>query len=71
VVRQARLNNQGSNAISRRLGYQANGFDWATRQGESALLNQWRLSRDTWEPRRRDDIQLHNIEACHVLLPLS
>jgi RimJ/RimL family protein N-acetyltransferase len=65
------VDNQGSNAISRRLGYQPNGFDWATRRGEPALLNRWRLSRDTWEPRRRDDIQLHNIKACHTLLPLS
>ena len=65
------VDNPGSNAVSRRLGYQPNGFDWATRRGEPALLNRWRLSRDTWEARRRDDIQLHNIEACHALLPLS
>jgi hypothetical protein len=49
----------------------ANGSEWATRQGKPALLNRWRLTRDDWEQRRRDDIQLHNIEACHALLPLS
>jgi RimJ/RimL family protein N-acetyltransferase len=65
------VDNEGSNAISRRLGYEPNGCDWATRRGEPALLNRWRLSRSTWEPRRRDDIQLHNIEACHTFLPLS
>jgi len=65
------VDNHGSNAISRRLGYEPNGSDWATRQGEPALLNRWRLTRDGWEQRRRDDIQLHNIEACHALLPLS
>ena len=65
------VDNAGSNAISRRLGYQPNGVEWATRRGEPALLNRWRLDRDTWEPRRRDDIQLHNIKACHTLLPLS
>jgi RimJ/RimL family protein N-acetyltransferase len=64
------VDNDGSNAISRGLGYDANGFEWATRQGEAALLNRWRLTRDCWEQRRRDDIQLHNIEACHTLLPL-
>ena len=64
------VDNHGSNAISRRLGYERNGSDWATRRGEPALLNRWRLARDTWEPRRRDDIQLVNIEACHALLPL-
>ena len=65
------VDNQGSNAISRRLGHQPNGFEWATRRGQPALLNRWRLSRDTWEPRRRHDIQVQNIEACHALLPLS
>ncbi|EWT02466.1 acetyltransferase [Intrasporangium oryzae NRRL B-24470] len=65
------VDNLGSNAISQGLGYEPNGFDWATRQGEPALLNRWRLTRDRWEQRRRDDIQLHNIEACHALLPLS
>jgi RimJ/RimL family protein N-acetyltransferase len=65
------VDNQGSNAISRRLGYQPNGLDWATRRGEPAQLNRWRLTRDTWESRRRDDIQLHNMKACHALLPLS
>ncbi len=65
------VDNPGSNAISQGLGYDPNGFDWATRQGEPALLNRWRLTRDSWEKRRRDDIRLHNIEACHALLPLS
>jgi RimJ/RimL family protein N-acetyltransferase len=65
------VDNHGSNAISRGLGYAPNGSDWATRQGEPALLNRWRLTRDDWEMRRRDDIQLHNIEACHAVLPLS
>jgi RimJ/RimL family protein N-acetyltransferase len=65
------VDNAGSNAISQGLGYDPNGSDWATRQGEPALLNRWRLTRDSWERRRRNDIQLHNIEACHALLPLS
>jgi RimJ/RimL family protein N-acetyltransferase len=65
------IDNHGSNAISQGLGYEPNGSDWATRQGEPALLNRWRLTRDHWERRRRNDIRLHNIEACHALLPLS
>jgi RimJ/RimL family protein N-acetyltransferase len=65
------VDNRGSNAISRGLGYEPNGYDWATRRGEPGLLNRWRLTRDNWEPRRRNDIQLHNLEACHALLPLS
>ena len=65
------VDNPASNAISEGLGYEPNGFEWATRQGEPALLNRWRLTRESWEPRRRNDIGLHNIEACHTLLPLS
>jgi RimJ/RimL family protein N-acetyltransferase len=65
------VDNRGSNAVSRRLGYEPNGHEWATRQGEPALLNRWRLARDSWERRRRDDIRLHGVEACHALLPLS
>jgi RimJ/RimL family protein N-acetyltransferase len=65
------IDNEGSNAVSRGLGYAPNGTEWATRQGHPALLNRWRLTRDVWEPRRRDDIELHHVEACHALLPLS
>lgn len=65
------VDNEGSNAVSRGLGYEPNGTDWATRRGEPALLHRWRLTREGWEPRRRDDIQLHNLEACAALLPHS
>ncbi|GAA3116162.1 RimJ/RimL family protein N-acetyltransferase [Kribbella aluminosa] len=65
------VDNLGSNAISRSLGYAPDGFDWATRRGEPALLNRWRLNRQTWEQHRRSDIELHNVDACHALLPLS
>lgn len=65
------VDNHGSNAISRSLGYEPNGSDWATRQGEPTELNRWRLTRHIWEQHRRDDIRLHNVEACRALLPLS
>lgn len=65
------VDNDGSNAVSRALGYEPNGSEWATRQGEPALLNRWRLTKDAWEQRRRDDIELHGVEACRALLPLS
>lgn len=64
------VDNHGSNAISRDLGYEPNGSDWATRQGEPALLNRWRLTRESWAQRRRDDVVLHNVEACRACLPL-
>jgi RimJ/RimL family protein N-acetyltransferase len=65
------IDNGGSNAISRGLGYDPNGTEWATRDGEPALLNRWRLTRDAWERRRRHDIQIANLDACRALLPLS
>lgn len=65
------VDNAGSNAISRDLGYQPNGSDWATRQGEPAVLNRWRLTREAWQRHRRDDIRLHHVEACKALLPLA
>lgn len=65
------VDNAGSNAVSRALGYEPNGFEWATRQGEPAQLNRWRLTRESWEPRRRHDIELHGVEACRAMLPLA
>jgi hypothetical protein len=64
------VDNHSSDAISRGLGYEPNGSEWATRQGEPALLNRWRLTRDNWQQRRRTDIHLHSLNACHTLLPL-
>jgi hypothetical protein len=49
--------------VSRALGYAENGTDWSTTQGGPALLQHWRLTRDAWLPRRRDDIELHGVEA--------
>jgi len=64
------VDNHGSNAISRDLGYEPDGSDWATRRGVPAQLNRWRLTRQAWEGRRREDIVLHEVDACHALLPL-
>jgi RimJ/RimL family protein N-acetyltransferase len=65
------VDNEGSNAVSRGLGYEPNGSEWATRQGQPALLNRWRLTREAWESRRREDIELSGVDACRALLPLS
>ena len=65
---EAFVDNHGSNAISRRLGYEPDGTDWATRHGEPVVLNRWRLTRHTWEQHRRDDIRFENVDACQALL---
>lgn len=58
------LDNVGSNRVSETLGYDRNGTDWDTRRGEPALIQRWRITREQWLPRRRDDIALSGDEAC-------
>jgi hypothetical protein len=65
------VDNEPSNAVSRTLGYEPNGTDWATRQGERAQLQRWKLTRQVWQASRRDDNLIHGIEAARTLLPLG
>jgi RimJ/RimL family protein N-acetyltransferase len=67
---EAFVDNAASNRVSRALGYESNGTEWATRRGEPALMFRWRLTREVWEGRRRDDITLIGAEACRPLLGL-
>ncbi|MEO7587619.1 MAG: GNAT family protein [Arachnia sp.] len=64
------LDNDGSNGVSRALGYHHNGTDWATRRGEPAQLQRWRLAREDWRRHRRHDIQLHGVAECRAALSL-
>jgi RimJ/RimL family protein N-acetyltransferase len=68
---EAFADNDASNAVSRALGYEPNGTTWATRRGDPALLNAWKLTRKQWEQSRRDDIQLTGVEACWPALGLD
>jgi RimJ/RimL family protein N-acetyltransferase len=56
--------NAASNRVSEALGYSRNGTDWATRREQPALLQRWRLRREQWLPRRRDDIATSGAQAC-------
>lgn len=64
------VDNAGSNAVSRALGYSENGTDWDTRQGEPAPIQRWRLVRESWLPHRRGDIALHGVATCRQLLSI-
>ncbi len=68
---EAFFDNVASNRVSGALGYQPNGQDWATRRGEPAVLNRWRLPRDVWALNRRSDIELVGVEACKPVLSLK
>lgn len=64
------MDNHASNRVSVRLGYRPNGTTWATRRGEAALMQRWRLTRDAWDRIRRDDIELSGVEECRPVLGL-
>ncbi|GHF28677.1 RimJ/RimL family protein N-acetyltransferase [Deinococcus metalli] len=60
--------NVASNRVSEGLGYRRDGTEWATRRGQPAVLNRWRLGREEWAVTRRDDIDLSGVEACRPVL---
>ena len=65
---EAFVDNRASNGVSQAVGYVPNGFDWATRRGEAAELNRWRMTRQRWSERRRDDITLAGVGECLPVL---
>jgi RimJ/RimL family protein N-acetyltransferase len=67
---EAFADNAASNRVSEASGYTRNGTAWATRRGEPAQLQGWRLTRDEWAARRRDDISLAGVEECKPVLGL-
>ncbi len=68
---EAGVENQGSNGVSRRLGYKPNGMSWATHQDKPVLGQRWRLLREQWEAHRRDDIRLFGVDECRTALGLE
>jgi RimJ/RimL family protein N-acetyltransferase len=65
------LDNRPSNHVSESLGYEPNGYDWDTRRGEPGQLRCWRLTRETWLTRRRDDIDLVAVDPCLPVLGID
>lgn len=68
---EAFVDNAASNAVSRALGYEQNGTDWATRRGDPGELQRWTLRREKWEATRRPDIELRGVDECLPLLGLA
>ena len=67
---EAFIDNPASNRVSGRLGYEPNGTSWATRRGDAALMQRWRLTRGGWAKIRRDDIELTGVQECRPVLGL-
>ena len=65
------FDNHASNRISQALGYVPNGVTWDTRRGEPAEIKQWRLPREQWTERRRDDIELVAVDDCLPVLGID
>ena len=63
--------NAPSIAVSRALGYEPNGAQFAMRQGERARMLRFVLMRERWEKRRRGDIVISGLKPCLPLLGLE
>ena len=68
---EANVDNAGSNGVSERLGYERNGTSWAECDGRPTLGQRWRLLRQTWESRRREDITMSGVAPCRAALGLQ
>jgi RimJ/RimL family protein N-acetyltransferase len=68
---EAFLDNDASNAISRSLGYEENGLNWATRRGQPYRLRRWMLTRARWEAAQRTDITVRGVEECLPVFGLT
>ena len=56
--------NVASLATSRSVGYQENGEARGRRRDDSARTVRFRIGRDAWETRQRDDIEIVGLEGC-------
>jgi len=56
--------NAASLAVSRALGYVENGDDIGAPRGTPVRQIRLLLTREAWEKKRRDDIQIHGLERC-------
>ncbi|HEY7199550.1 MAG TPA: GNAT family N-acetyltransferase [Candidatus Dormibacteraeota bacterium] len=60
--------NGPSIGVSRALGYADDGEELTARRGQASRHLRFRMERDEWERRRRDDIVLEGVEPCLALL---
>jgi RimJ/RimL family protein N-acetyltransferase len=56
--------NTASIATSRAVGYDENGEARGRRRDGSGRTIRFRMGRQAWERRRRDDIEVHGLDGC-------
>ncbi|HEX2145484.1 MAG TPA: GNAT family protein [Glycomyces sp.] len=54
--------NEASAGVSSKLGYQADGVEYHSVQGERRLDRRWRLSREDWEAHRRHEVAIEGLD---------
>jgi len=59
--------NVASQAVSRKLGYVENGDAIHARRDGAGRIIRLLLTREAWEPNRRDDIVIEGLDACREL----
>jgi RimJ/RimL family protein N-acetyltransferase len=60
--------NASSLGVSRALGYRENGEEYRMRRDEPDRLIHLLMTREEWEPTRRDDIEIVGLEGCIDML---
>jgi RimJ/RimL family protein N-acetyltransferase len=74
MISEAYDDNPASNAVSRRLGYTANGSRITARDGRSAIENSYRMTREQWDA-RPDDLRpgmvLESVSSVRQLLGID
>jgi RimJ/RimL family protein N-acetyltransferase len=63
--------NPESQGVTRKLGYEPNGWSIKAREGKPAKLFAFHLTREAWLARRRDDVVIEALEPCLPLLGLA
>lgn len=67
---EAFVDNVGSIAVSRALGYERGEKSWSTRRGARAEMQCWNLAREQWLQHRRHDLELIGVDDCLPVLGL-
>lgn len=74
MLSEAYDDNPASNAVSRRVGYMANGSRLAAREGHSVIENNYRMTREQWDARAeelRPEITLDGAAAVRQLFGID
>ena len=61
------LDNAPSNAVSRSLGYEENGFGSLAPEGVARVTQQFRMTAEGWHARPRPPITIEGLDACREL----